>query len=346
VILQFRKAILSWYQFNKRDLPWRNTKDPYLIWLSEIILQQTRIEQGLPYYIRFMERFPSIELLANAHEDEVLKLWQGLGYYSRARNMHATARLIAEKYQGIFPADFKTILSFKGIGNYTASLIMSVCYKKPFAVLDGNVFRVLARLKAIDKAINVQRNHSAFQKEADILLDENNPGDFNQAMMELGALICLARKPLCSQCPVNSFCMAFHIQQTDFFPIKLPKEKQKIRNLNFVFIVYNQQIVLQKRSDNDIWKGLYQLPLIEKTDREEVDVGEINNLTGLQVQELTQLTSMTHQLTHQKLKIVFYKASVRSLDILLKNNYIITGFKDLNQYAFPKPIEKFLTEID
>lgn len=341
---KFRQKLLAWYASNQRDLPWRKTKDPYFVWLSEIILQQTRIEQGLPYFYRFSERFPDIYSLAAAREDEVMRLWQGLGYYSRARNLQLTAKLIAERYHGVFPDNYKELRKLKGIGDYTASLIASVCFNQPYAVLDGNVFRVLSRIHAESEPINTLKGKQKFQRLADLYLDKNNPGDFNQGLMELGALICRPKNPACHICPVSDFCRAFKNQRVGEYPVKLPKEKLKDRYLNFIFIEVAGFFLIEKRKQNDIWKSLYQLPLVEKLQNEPVSNEEVGELTGLKVEKLTFHSEIKHLLTHRRLHISFYLAEIREKPNV-NEVFLWVQLKKMNEYAFPKPIKNFLDLI-
>lgn len=340
----FRKSLLEWYQKNKRDLPWRQTRDPYVIWITEIIFQQTRIEQGLPYYYRFIEKIPDIQSLARATEDEVMKVWQGLGYYSRARNMQETAKVVAEQFQGVFPEDYSALKKLKGIGDYTASLIASVCFGQPYAVLDGNVFRVVSRIKSISEPINTTGGKKVFQQECNSLLDKQNPGDFNQAMMELGALICKPQQPECPVCPVADFCLAFKQNTQATFPVKLPREKLKERFLSFIFIRSGEKILIGKRNTNDIWKSLYQLPLIEKQKLEGITKEEISQLLDIHVNEVKLIAETTHLLTHRKLYISFYEAMVEN-EIDASNGYNWVESNMLRNYAFPKPVERFLDGI-
>ena len=224
--MQFSSQIISWYLEFKRDLPWRNTTNPYNIWLSEIILQQTQVKQGLPYYEKFITHFPTVESLANADEEQVLKLWQGLGYYSRARNLHFAAKQIAES--GSFPTNYKAILELKGVGEYTAAAIASFAYKLPHAVVDGNVFRLLSRVYGVDIAINSTEGKKYFSKLANTLLDTKRPDTHNQAIMEFGAMMCKPKNPNCEQCPLSNECIAFNSNSIEAFPVKIKKNESKV----------------------------------------------------------------------------------------------------------------------
>ena len=260
----FYKKLIYWYLQNKRELPWRTTTRPYFIWLSEIILQQTRVNQGIPYYLKFVKSFPTIEILANASEENVLKLWQGLGYYSRARNLHLTARYITNQLNGVFPNNYKELIKLKGVGDYTASAISSICFNEPRAVVDGNVYRVLARVFGIDIPINSSRGINEFKNLAQQLVDTKQPGIYNQAIMEFGARYCVPQNPNCNTCIFNDRCIAFQKQLVSELPVKLPKTS--IINFFFNYIVIiseDDKTVLRQRTEKGIWQKLYEFPLIE-----------------------------------------------------------------------------------
>jgi len=263
----FSNLLISWYLEHKRELPWRLTKDPYAIWLSEIILQQTKVAQGLPYYNAFISTFPSVNDLANAPEEKVLKLWQGLGYYSRARNLHYTANYISEDLKGVFPTNYNDLLKLKGVGDYTASAIASICYKEPSAVVDGNVYRVLARFFGISTPINSSQGIKAFKKLAQELLDVSQPGTYNQAVMEFGARHCKPRNPDCSSCIFNDKCVALQKNIVAELPVKLKKTTIKKCYFNY-FIIQSEEntILLQQRTKKGIWQQLYEFPLIETSE--------------------------------------------------------------------------------
>ena len=313
----FSDSIVLWYIENKRDLPWRNTHDPYKIWVSEIILQQTRIAQGLSYYNRFVQRFPTIAQLAEASEDEVLILWQGLGYYSRARNMHAAAKNILEKHNGIFPSSYNEIRSLKGVGDYTAAAIASFAFNLPFATLDGNVFRLLSRYFAIDTPIDSCEGKKQFASLSQQLLNPAKAALHNQGMMDLGATVCLPSSPHCDECPVSSSCLAFSQNSQNEFPVKSKKTKQKERFFLYVKICDKGYTYLHRRSAKDIWKGLYEFPLIEWGE-ELTDEKLFDALATLldQFQITTVNTvhaSVAHQLSHQKIlaRLVEVEGSIR-----------------------------------
>src|ERR1043165_6651460 len=255
----FSGKIMTWYEQNKRDLPWRNTRDPYLIWLSEVILQQTRVDQGMAYYHKFAEAFPTVKDLAKADSDKVMKLWQGLGYYSRARNLHAAAKMVAGKYKGVFPASYEGIKELKGVGDYTAAAIASFAFKLPHAVVDGNVYRVLSRVFGIETPIDSTQGKKEFNKLANELLDISNPADHNQAVMEFGSQFCKPVNPDCKSCFFNTKCFAFKHSKVPELPVKSKKTKVRSRYLNYFIIVdKNGSIFVHKRQKKDIWEGLYE----------------------------------------------------------------------------------------
>ena len=262
--MNFAKLLVSWYLDNRRPLPWRSTTDPYRIWLSEIILQQTRVDQGKPYYLSFVKSFPKVEDLASASEEEVLKLWQGLGYYSRARNLHASAKYVSNVLRGIFPSNYKDLLALKGVGDYTASAIASICYGEPVAVVDGNVYRVLSRIYGIDTPINSTEGVRQFKQLAQELLDKKDPATFNQGIMEFGATHCKPQNPLCDSCHFAAKCIAYNQNRIAELPVKLKKQKVKSRHFNYlVFISDKGETILEQRKGKGIWEGLYECPLVE-----------------------------------------------------------------------------------
>lgn len=262
--MNFNKTLTIWYSEHKRDMPWRNTKNPYNIWLSEIILQQTQVAQGLPYYDAFVNKYPTVFDLANAQEEDVLKLWQGLGYYSRARNLHTSAKYIANELNGVFPNTYKDLLQLKGVGDYTASAIASICFNEPTAVVDGNVYRVLSRYFGIDTPINSTKGIKEFKSLATSLMDHENPSDYNQAIMEFGAIQCKPKNPNCITCPLNESCGALQKNKIEALPVKLNKTKVSTKHFNFlVLLSTDKQTIFQKRTTKGIWQNLYQFPLLE-----------------------------------------------------------------------------------
>jgi len=334
------KKLLEWYEQHKRDLPFRNTKNPYKIWISEIIFQQTRIEQGLPYYNKFIEKFPDIFQLAQANEDEVLKLWQGLGYYSRARNMHQTAKNIVKTFNGNFPQTKKDLIRLKGIGDYTAAAIASLAFNEPVGAVDGNVSRVLTRFFGMDIPIDSYQGKKHLISIANRYIDKKQPGIFNQALIELGALICKPKNPDCKNCPLQNNCIAYTTATTENFPVKQKKNSIKTRFLNYFLIRHNDEIIIEKRKAKDIWQNLYQLPLIE-TNKEiklitDLIINALSKKYEINIQTVNSIEKNIHQLTHQKLIIKFW-----SIETSTKNHFF-TPVKDLKNKAFPIIISKFL----
>jgi len=308
----FSNNLISWYRINKRDLPWRNTKDPYKIWLSEIILQQTKIAQGLPYYNRFIKKYPNVQVLAGASEKEVLKLWEGLGYYSRARNLHKTAKIIVTNLEGIFPSTYKNLIKLPGIGDYTASAISSFSINEINPVIDGNVYRFLSRLLGILIPINTNKSLKEFRNIAKILISKKNPSDFNQAIMEFGSLVCKPKNPICNECIYQKSCFAYLNQKTLTLPLKNSKKKVKERFLNFLIIKSpDGNTVIEKRINKDIWQNLYQFPLIESEkplDKKNLSIKlkEIQYLNSKDIEfYLYQNKSFSHKLTHQNIHSSF-----------------------------------------
>jgi A/G-specific adenine glycosylase len=343
----FSNKLIAWYLQNKRDLPWRNTANPYHIWLSEIMLQQTRVLQGLPYYLKFVEAYPKIEDLANATEDEVLKLWQGLGYYSRARNLHATAKMVSEEMKGAFPNNYKDLLRLKGVGDYTASAIASISFNKPEAVVDGNVYRVLSRFFGISTPINTTNGIKEFKKLAQQLIDKEQPGTFNQAIMEFGARYCVPQNPDCGNCIFNDSCVAFQQKKVSQLPVKIKSKPVKIRFFNYlVFLSENERTILKQRNGKGIWHKLYEFPLIETS--EEINLSMLKKLPQFQdfskkvnIENISLFNEkpVVHKLSHQHLNTLFWivetsKASESTIPI-----------SDVKNYAVPVLIKNFVSEF-
>jgi A/G-specific adenine glycosylase len=344
-MLQTHLQLLNWYHQNKRNLPWRNTKNPYFIWLSEVILQQTRVAQGLPYYQNFTQRYKTVIELANAPLQDVLKLWQGLGYYSRARNMHQTAQIVASQYGGKFPNTYRELVKLKGIGPYTAAAIASFAYNLPHAVIDGNVFRVLSRLFLISEPINTTRGKKVFEATANEFLNLHAPAEHNQAIMELGATVCLPKKPNCTVCPLNSSCMAFTIKKMADLPVKLPKSAVKTRYFNYLIVINKNHILLTKRKEKDIWQHLFEPILIESAEAiKEPELVEIISGKGwFNPKKATISYALTyrHVLTHQKLICNFYLAEIKGEKPKI-NEGIWVAVKDVDKYPTHRLFEKFL----
>jgi A/G-specific adenine glycosylase len=335
--------LISWYKRNKRDLPWRDTKNPYNIWLSEIILQQTQVIQGTNYYLKFIKQYPLVSDLANAPEDEVMRLWQGLGYYSRARNLHAAAKDILVKHKGKFPNTYEDIKALKGIGDYTAAAIASFAFDLPYAVVDGNVYRVLSRLFNIHTPINSSAGKKEFQLLADELLNKKQPLLHNSAMMEFGALYCKTQNPKCSECVLQAHCLSFASKTTSNLPVRTKSLKIKSRYFHYFIFNYRNEVYINKRTDKDIWQNLYEFYLIETENPTSEKVMLKNKLLlnlskSFQVKKITTLKK--HILSHQHIYATFYELEINSL--LKLPALIKIKRKNLQDYGFPQLINKYL----
>ena len=333
----FSLVLIKWYNLNKRNLPWRNTVDPYKIWISEIILQQTRVEQGLPYYNKFILNFPNVLMLSQAKEERVLKLWQGLGYYSRARNLHFTSKYITEKLKGEFPKNYTDLIKLRGIGKYTASAISSFAYNEKKAVLDGNVFRVLSRYFGIYDAIDSTLGLKIFEEISFKNLPNKNINTYNQSIMEFGALQCKPVSPNCKKCPLSFKCWAFLNKKISSLPVKKKKIIKKERFLNFLILASDKFIYIEKRIKKDIWKNLYQFPLFEDSNLNFTPPEQL-----IKKSVLLKKTEIKHILTHQKLNVVFWHYNLNKLE---KNKkYKIIEIKKIEEYPVPKIIENYIAE--
>jgi A/G-specific adenine glycosylase len=345
--MDFRKELINWYSNHKRELPWRNTENPYYIWLSEIILQQTQVNQGLPYYKAFVKQYPSVFDLANASEEAVLKLWQGLGYYSRARNLHTTAKHIALNCNGIFPDNYKDLLKLKGVGDYTASAIASIAFNEIAAVVDGNVYRVLSRYFGIDTPINSTSGIKDFKTLATSLIDQHQPGTYNQAIMEFGARQCKPKNPDCYICPLKDSCVALQKNLVATLPVKLKKTKITTKYFNYLVCVDNDKnILFEKRDKKGIWQNLYQFPLVESDKSLNSDEFHLLDLkhTVLNTADydyaLYNDADKIHKLSHQHL---FTKFWIVELAKLPEEAIPITHLK---KYPAPVLISDFINEFN
>lgn len=326
--MQFTHTLLTWYDENKRTLPWRGERDPYRIWISEIILQQTRVQQGWDYYLRFIEAFPTLADLAAATEEQVLRLWQGLGYYTRARNLHAAAKQIMELHGGVFPNRYDDILALKGVGEYTAAAIASIAFGLAHPAVDGNVLRVVSRIFGIYDDISIPATRRQITDRCSQLIDPDRPGNFNQAMMELGAIQCLPKNPKCDDCPFRHDCHAFTHGLTDTLPVKSNRIVKRDRFFHFSVYIYNNGTVLEKRTGRDIWHNLYQFPLQETE-------SDCTLEDGYPVAELREV--LTHQVIHAK----FY---VKERVPEIQDNQVLVPLEQLDQYPKPKIIVQFLSK--
>jgi A/G-specific adenine glycosylase len=339
----FHKTLIDWYLQNKRDLPWRHTTNPYEIWLSEIMLQQTRVAQGMPYFFAFTTAFPTVFDLAAASEEQVLKLWQGLGYYSRARNLHKTAQYIATELSGIFPQNYNELLKLKGVGTYTAAAIASFAYNEAVPVVDGNVFRVLARYFDVETDIAQAATKNEFAALAFELMPKNNPAIFNQAIMEFGALQCVPKSPDCGVCVFSDSCAALQKKKVEQLPVK--SKKLKVRNRYFNYLVFEdlqRNTLINKRTDKGIWHNLYEFPVYETDKEEGFDCvneqvqGEYGNGKSNPIIYEYNAKSIVHKLSHQHLHIKFWKVKVGET----LENAIDT--ETLRSFPFPIVIHNFI----
>ncbi len=345
--MDFKNRLINWYSIHKRELPWRETKNPYYIWLSEIILQQTQVKQGLPYYNAFVTKYPTVFDLSNASEESVLKLWQGLGYYSRARNLHTTAKYIANDLDGVFPNNYKDLIKLKGVGDYTASAIASIAFNEVEAVVDGNVYRVLARYFGINTPINSTIGIKEFKTLATSLIDEEQPATYNQAIMELGARQCKPKSPDCDVCPIKDGCVSLQKNLINTLPVKLKKTKVTTKYFNFlVCIDKDKKILFEKRVNKGIWLNLYQFPLIESEKSLSVNEFHLLNLKNSFSEpaefdySLYNEVDKIHKLSHQHLHTKFWIIEVeQSLEKGISIN-------DLNKYPAPVLISEFINEFN
>jgi A/G-specific adenine glycosylase len=349
-LLNFSNTINNWYSKNKRDLPWRETTDPYIIWLSEIILQQTRVEQGMAYFHKFSNKYPTIESLASASEDEVLKDWEGLGYYSRARNMLSAAQFITRELNGKFPNNYTAILKLKGVGTYTAAAISSFAFNEEKAVVDGNVYRVLSRYFGIATPIDSTKGKKEFQLLADELIQLQKPSVHNQAMMEFGAMQCTPKKANCDDCPLKISCVAFQNDLVQSLPIKEKKTKQSKRYFTYIIVSDAQHLIIQKRAEKGIWANMYEFPLIESENlteqsqliNEQKFAGSLN-LNNPKVGHISD--TYKHILSHQQIFARFIEINTNKL-FKFNDKCLIIKKEELHQFALPKLLVNYLSERD
>lgn len=345
--MNLSNTLIEWYEKNKRELPWRNTKDPYKIWVSEIILQQTRVVQGIDYYLHFMQKFPNIYSLAHSTEDEVMKSWQGLGYYTRARNLHASAKYIVHTLQGNFPKCYKDLLLLKGIGTYTAAAIVSLAFNEKVPALDANAYRVLSRIFKIYCSINSNSDKKKIFALAKKNMGDANPGVFNQALIEFGALQCIPKNPDCESCILAYSCIANKEDIVHILPVKKAKSAQRKRYFYYLVIQWKNRIAIQKRIKKDIWNFLYEFPLIEtkkKTSLEKlIRTKAWNDLIGTNTYFIQKASkTIEHQLSHQLLICKFIHLSLDSR-LNYNNEWELILPEEIETYAFPTLISKYLT---
>jgi len=346
----FPKKLLKWYEKNPRYLPWKKTRDPYKIWLSEIIMQQTRVEQGTPYYEKLIKLFPTITHLANASEDEVMRAWQGLGYYTRARNLHAAANQIVTEHNKKFPSSYEDILKLKGVGAYTAAAISSFAFDLPYAVVDGNVFRVLSRAFGIKKPVDSTEGKKTFLDLSHALLDKKNPAAYNQAIMNFGAMVCLPAHPLCEQCFFRKECFAYTHQLVSELPVKSKKKPVRIRWFNFLVIEVGNKLIIEKRNEKDIWNCLFQFPLVETETfagaAEIVKIISEKKFTSKKHSKAVGISSIIeHKLSHQTIMAQFIRISLPHQKIKMLRNWREIEKSALKNFAFPKLIANYIEKF-
>lgn len=340
-ITVFSETLLLWYHEHKRELPWRGENDPYKIWISEVILQQTRVNQGWNYYLKFIDQFPTIQALAEAPEENVMRVWQGLGYYSRARNIHNTAKNIVENFNGEFPHEYKDILSLKGIGPYTAAAISAIAFGKSHFAIDGNVLRVMSRIYGVFDDIATPVAYKKIKEIGDQLMIDVPASDFTQALMEFGAINCTPKKPSCYYCPFLRICYAFQNDVVELLPIKTNKVKVTLRNFHFFIFSDQDQIIIEKREDNDIWNNLFQFPMIETSQPDLKVTRKILLQIGItKNHEIQLILTAKHKLTHQLLDIKFY--NVKGALPPIKNHQILIHKDQLSVKAFPIVLARFI----
>lgn len=348
----FGKDLIAWYRQNKRQLPWRETTDPYKIWLSEIILQQTRVQQGTSYYFQFIEEFPDVHSLARASQDKVYKMWQGLGYYNRAANLMAASKTISLELDGKFPESPEELMKIKGIGSYTAAAISSLAFDIAVPVVDGNVFRLLSRIFGIETPINTSSAKKEFEKRAKSLMLEHSPGEFNQAMMEFGALYCTSNKPDCANCIFIKKCFAGKSKLTEKFPVKNPKAAVKKKYLYyFLFEIETEKtskIWIRKRSGTDIWKNLYDFPVAEYEEPVDPEIALIDFMKDSKKAKFV-LKNISvqykHQLTHRQIHATFLRLTVnKKIDFPNKNSLFLIKLDDIVTYPVSRLVDRYLKE--
>jgi len=345
--MQFSTKIIKWYHKNKRELPWRQDVNPYYIWLSEVILQQTRVNQGLPYYYKFIKNYPTIVDLAHASEEKVLKDWQGLGYYSRARNLHTAAKMVAKDYNGKFPNTYENILKLKGVGGYTAAAIASTAFNLPYPAIDGNVQRVVSRIFGVTNPVNGSVGQKQIEEILIEVFDKKDPGNFNQAMMEFGALHCKPQQPLCNECPFHLECYALQHNKVTELPVKQKKVKVKTRYFLYVVPQQSKYEYVVQRTENDIWKNLFQFPLVEL--EEPLLFPDEKNIQPLlkNIKGKYNIKHISHEYKHVLTHRVIYARFVTiEMEKVFKpaKDWMKKPINNHNEFAFPVLIQKFLDE--
>lgn len=346
-IRYFSDKIVKWYLDNRRPLPWRDTKDPYRIWLSEVILQQTRVAQGLPYYQRFVETYPDVTALARAGEQQVLRSWQGLGYYTRARNLHKCAKMVAQDHKGIFPSTFQELQKLPGVGNYTAAAIASFAFDETVAVVDGNVFRVLSRIYGIDIPVNSIEGKNAFSTLANKLISRSHPALHNQAIMEFGAICCTPTNPGCNQCPFQNQCIAFNRDLIGLLPVKIPRAKSTKRYFYYVVVEKGNDLLMKRRAGKDIWHGLFDFVLIEKNRPENPESIVSDTAHGKWFEKHLSVNiskDYKHILTHQTIHCRFILVKTKSSFVVDDNGLSFYSPRQIAKLPKPVLISRFLED--
>ncbi|MCT1531638.1 A/G-specific adenine glycosylase [Sphingobacterium daejeonense] len=343
--MSFSERILAWYSTHKRALPWRETKNPYVIWLSEIILQQTRVEQGMPYFLRFVENYPNVTKFANADEADILRLWQGLGYYSRARNMHKASKQVIDLHKGVFPVDYHDLLKLPGVGEYTAAAISSFANNQPYAVLDGNVFRVLARYFGIHEPINSTAGKKIFANLAEEMLDLNHPAEYNQAIMDFGSMQCKPKNPNCEECILRLDCVAYQDNLVDQLPQKIKAKKSRDRFFHYFIIQKEDSVLMSQRTEGDVWANLFEFPMIETTT--DLNVAELVQMKEYQeafgnIQPIQIKGQIKHILSHQNIFAKFYTLNIDNMELGKKSHWNYCLLENLDKLAKHKLISSFV----
>ena len=347
---EFRNALLKWFEKHQREMPWRGIDDPYKIWVSEVMLQQTQVKKVVSYYERFIAKFPDVQHLADAPLQDVLKVWEGLGYYARARNLHKAAQIITKEYAGKIPNDYATFRKLPGIGDYSAAAVHSIAFNEPYAAVDGNIKRVLARLLLIDTPINDTSSAKLFQQSADKLLDQKEPGQFNQAMMELGAIVCRPQSPTCLVCPVNLFCGAFQTARQDEFPIRLKREKVPEHHMVAGVIYKGSKALIVQRPLDGLLGGLWEFPngnVEESENVEQACIRHISDVVNLSVSKIKYITQVRHAFTHFKIVVDVYTCDYQSGEVDLNGPIDAKWVKlsELKDYPLPRATHKFLDKL-
>ncbi|NIM18858.1 MAG: A/G-specific adenine glycosylase [Candidatus Latescibacteria bacterium] len=342
-----RKSLARWFSRSRRELPWRQTRDPYRIWVSEVMLQQTQVQTVLPYYSKFTKRFPNVESLSEASLDSILKSWEGLGYYARARNLHRAAKIVSSEMDGNLPDNYEALRALPGVGDYIASAVLSVAFDRAYAVVDGNVKRVLARLLTIDEPVNKSSSSKVFKAVAEQLLDGESPGDFNQAMMELGAIVCRSSKPNCAACPVNKFCKAFETGMQDAFPVRIRKRPVPTYHIAVGVVRRSGRILITRRKPTGFLGGLWEFPggkVKPGESPEEACKREIKEEMNLSIDVGKHLTKVKHAYSHFKVSIDVFDCRYRAGSVRLNGpeDYRWIVLEEIDDYAFPGANHKFI----